>query len=94
VRTRVPEASDLLARQVVTFVQLLRNEDFFKAPGVAETLDWLGALTALGQKELTEGAVQDTLSALLKYQDDVQKLTYGGLLVKLLGKTHDAVAQG
>ena len=94
VRTRVPEASDLLARQVVTFVQLLRNEDFFKAPGVAETLDWLGALTALGQKELTEGAVQDTLSALLKYQDDVQKLTYGGLLVKLLDKARDAVAQG
>ncbi|HEX8729696.1 MAG TPA: MoxR family ATPase [Ktedonobacterales bacterium] len=94
VRTRVPEASDLLARQVVTFVQLLRNEDFFKAPGVAETLDWLGALTALGQKELTEGAVQDTLSALLKYQDDVQKLTYGGLLVKLVSKARDAVAQG
>ena len=94
VRTRVPEASDLLARQVVTFVQLLRNEDFFKAPGVAETLDWLGALTALGQKELTEGAVQDTLSALLKYQDDVQKLTYGGLLLKLLDKARDAVAQG
>ena len=54
VRTRVPEAPDRLARQVVSFVQTLRGEDLFKAPGVAETLDWLSALVTLGQTELTE----------------------------------------
>ena len=56
VRTRVPEAPDRLARQVVSFVQTLRGEDLFKAPGVAETLDWLSALVTLGQTELTEGS--------------------------------------
>ncbi|HEY7849179.1 MAG TPA: MoxR family ATPase [Ktedonobacterales bacterium] len=94
VRARVPEAPDLLARQVVVFVQLLRNEDFFKAPGVAETLDWLGALIALGQTELAEGAVEDTLGALLKYQDDLQKITYNGLLNTLVTRARDAAAKG
>ncbi len=94
VRTRAPEAPDLLARQVVAFVQLLRGEDFFKAPGVAETLDWLGALVALGQAELTEGAAQDALGALLKYQDDLQKITYNGLLGRLVDKARAAATQG
>ena len=71
VRTRVPEAPDRLARQVVAFVQTLRGEDLFKAPGVAETLDWLSALVTLGQTELTEAAARDSLGALLKYQDDI-----------------------
>ena len=93
VRTRVPEAPETLARQVVAFVQLLRGEDFFKAPGVAETLDWLGALVALGQTELTEGAVQDALGALLKYQDDLAKITYNGLLARLVEKARAAAAQ-
>ena len=94
VRTRVPEAPDLLARQVVAFAQLLRSEDFFKAPGVAETLDWLSALVTLEQSELTEGAAQDTLGALLKYQDDLQKIAYGGLLHRLVEKARDASAKG
>lgn len=94
VRTRAPEAPDLLARQVVAFAQLLRSEDFFKAPGVAETLDWLGALVALGQTELTEGAAQDALGALLKYQDDLQKITYNGLLGKLVDKARAAATKG
>lgn len=81
---RVPEAPEGLARQVVAFVQALRQEDLFKAPGVAETLDWLAALVTLGQGELTEGAVRDSLGALLKYQDDIQKVQTGGLLAKLL----------
>ncbi|HEX8995039.1 MAG TPA: MoxR family ATPase [Ktedonobacterales bacterium] len=94
VKTRVPEAPVLLARQVVAFAQLLRGEDLFKAPGVAETLDWLGALVTLGQTELTEGSARDALGALLKYQDDLQKVTAGGLLGKLVEKARDAVAQG
>lgn len=93
VRTRVPDAPDLLARQVVAFAQALRGEDLFKAPGVAETLDWLGALVTLGQTELTESAARDALGALLKYQDDLQKVTTGGLLGKLVDKARNAVAQ-
>jgi MoxR-like ATPase len=86
VRTRVPEAPERLARQVVSFVQTLRGEDLFKAPGVAETLDWLSALVTLGQTELTEEATRDSLGALLKYQDDIQKVTGGTFLSRLVEK--------
>jgi MoxR-like ATPase len=86
VRTRVPEAPERLARQVVSFVQTLRGEDLFKAPGVAETLDWLSALVTLGQTELTEPATRDSLGALLKYQDDIQKVTGGTFLARLVEK--------
>src|SRR5262249_19783388 len=83
VRARVPDAPEGLARQVVAFVQALRGEDLFKAPGVAETLDWLEALLALGNVEISEVAVRDSLGALLKYQDDLQKVTDGDLLARL-----------
>ena len=91
VRARAPETPDMLARQVVIFVQLLRAEDLFKSPGVAETLDWLGALVALGQTELTEGSARDSLGALLKYQDDTQKVASGGLLGRLVEKARATV---
>jgi MoxR-like ATPase len=94
VRVRVPEAPERLARQVVAFVQALRGEDLFKAPGVAETLDWLAALLTLGQSELTVGATRDALGALLKYQDDIQKVTSGNLLGRLVEKVRGAVAGG
>jgi MoxR-like ATPase len=84
--TRVPEAPEQLARQVVAFVQLLRGEDLFKAPGVAETLDWLAALVTLEQTDLSEGAVRDSLGALLKYQDDIQKVQSSGLIGRLVEK--------
>jgi MoxR-like ATPase len=90
VRARVPEAPEQLARQVVTFVQMLRGEDLFKAPGVAETLDWLAALVTLGQTELAEGAARDALGALLKYQDDIAKVTSGNLLGRLVEKVRAA----
>jgi MoxR-like ATPase len=90
VRTRVPQAPEALARQVVAFVQALRGEDLFKAPGVAETLDWLEALLALGQAELTEPAARDALGALLKYQDDMQKVASGNLLGRLVEKVRGA----
>ena len=86
VRARVPEAPDVLARQVVAFVQALRGEDLFKAPGVAETLDWLSALLTIGQTELTEQAARDTLGALVKYQDDLQKVNNGNVLRSLVEK--------
>jgi len=72
VRRKVPGASASLAGQVVAFVQALREQDLFKRPGVAETLDWAEALTHLGAERLDEGVVTASLGLLLKYQDDVE----------------------
>jgi MoxR-like ATPase len=74
VQARVPAAPELLAQQVVGFVQDLRNTDLYKRPGVAETIDWLNALVALDQRALDEETVNDTLGALLKYQDDIRQV--------------------
>jgi MoxR-like ATPase len=71
---RLPGASDRLAREIVAFVQALRKQDLFKAPGVAETLDWTSALTALGADKLDSSVIGDSLGVLLKYQDDIAKL--------------------
>ena len=74
VTTRVPGIRDRLAAEVVGFVQRLRREDLFKRPGVAETLDWAGALTELDQIALDPATVSDTLGVLLKYQDDIARM--------------------
>jgi MoxR-like ATPase len=74
VRRKVPGAADKLSRQVVAFVQKLRAMDLFKLPGVAETLDWAKALVELDRVSLEPQAVDDTLGALLKYQDDIAKV--------------------
>jgi len=71
---RAPEASDRLSREVVAFVQRLRNEDLFKKPGVAETIDWAKCLLALDVLELSPEVIADTLGAILKYQDDIARL--------------------
>jgi MoxR-like ATPase len=74
VTTRVPGIRDRLAAEVVGFVQKLRGEDLFKRPGVAETLDWAGALAELDQVALDPATVSDTLGVLLKYQDDIARM--------------------
>ena len=71
---RVPEAAAALSREVVAFVQRLRTEDLFKKPGVAETIDWAKCLLALDVLTLSPEVIADTLGAILKYQDDIQKL--------------------
>ncbi len=71
VRAKLPHAPGQLARQVTRFIQELRQADLYKPPGVAETLDWTAALVALDQHTLTLDMVQDTLGAVLKYQDDL-----------------------
>ena len=73
-RARVPGISKKLSEQVVAFVQVLRREDLFKSPGVAETLDWAGALTELDAVALDPATVSDTLGVLLKYQDDIARI--------------------
>jgi MoxR-like ATPase len=70
-KARLPDAPARLTREVVGFVQALRGQDLFKAPGVAETLDWASALVELDAVALDTGLVTDTLGALLKYQDDI-----------------------
>jgi MoxR-like ATPase len=73
-RAKVPGIPKTLSEQVVAFVQALRKEDLFKSPGVAETLDWAGALTELDVVALDPMTVSDTLGVLLKYQDDITRL--------------------
>ncbi len=75
---RQPEISAVLAREVVGFVQRLRQADLTKLPGVAETLDWAAALTALGAQRLEEGQVSETLGVLLKYREDVAAMKGSG----------------
>jgi len=74
VRTQLPDAPAKLARQITGFIQALREMDLYKLPGVAETLDWTSALVALDQKALDPVIVDETLGAVLKYQDDVDKV--------------------
>ncbi|MEM9576121.1 MAG: MoxR family ATPase [Pseudomonadota bacterium] len=71
---RAPEAAETLSREIVAFVQALRTEDVFKKPGVAETIDWAKCLLALDVINLSPEIIADTLGAILKYQDDIQKL--------------------
>ena len=83
VRTRLPGIPQRLSQQVVRFVQALRDQDFYKSPGVAETLDWATALTELDARGLTAEVVGDTLGALLKYQDDIARMQ-GDALAKVI----------
>jgi MoxR-like ATPase len=74
IKAKRPKASDALAREVVAFVQALRGGDIYKAPGVAETLDWVTALHELDCVSLDPQMVNDTLGVLLKYQDDISRM--------------------
>jgi len=74
VKRKIPEANNVLGKQVVAFVQAIRQKDFYKLPGIAETIDWANALIKLGTTELSTEITSDTLGALLKYQDDIEKM--------------------
>ncbi len=73
-RTKVPAAELDLAEEVVAFVQKLRGRELFKLPGVAETIDWADALLQLDQTSLSPEVIDNSLGALLKYQDDIAKI--------------------
>jgi MoxR-like ATPase len=95
-RAKAPQASQKLTREIVAFVQALREEDLFKKPGVAETLDWASALHELDAVALDPALVSDTLGVLLKYQDDVERLDgakIGQMLADLRAKAR-AAAKG
>ena len=79
VRLKAPEAGVRLVKQVTAAVQAIRGMGLYKAPGVAETIDWAHALSALGKSELDEETIERTLGTVLKYREDVERLTGGGL---------------
>ena len=91
VHARAPEAAETLSREVVAFVQKLRTEDLFKRPGVAETIDWAKCLLALDVVTLSPEVIADTLGAILKYQDDIQKIA-GDPAKKLLDEVRADLA--
>ena len=82
-KAKAPGIEDQLAEEVVSFVQKLREDDLYKRPGVAETVDWALALDALNQTRLTPDNVSRTLGALLKFQDDLSRVQ-GDRLDRLL----------
>ena len=92
VRIRAPGAPERLTAQIVAFVQRMRALDLFKAPGIAETIDWTNALVALDTINLAPENVRDTLGVLLKHRDDIAKMQ-GGELTRLLAEAQ-AVARG
>lgn len=85
VSRKVPGCNEALARQVVAYVQKLREVDLFKNPGVAETIDWATALTELDRIALDPETIADTLGTLLKYQDDIARIQ-GGEGTKILSE--------
>lgn len=72
VRSRLPGISDHLATRVVSAVHKLRDMDLEKSPGVAETIDWVESLDAIGAKELSESNVLETLGSVIKGRDDLE----------------------
>ena len=90
VRARRPKAAEALAREVVLFVQALRGIDLYKAPGVAETLDWVTALHELDSLTLDPQTVNDTLGVLLKYQDDISRMQ-GSEAKRILDQIKDEI---
>ncbi|MEM8776851.1 MAG: MoxR family ATPase [Pseudomonadota bacterium] len=90
-RKRVPEATDALSAEIVAFVQSLRGQDLFKAPGVAESIDWARCLVALDAVALSPDVITDTVGALLKYQDDIARIA-GAETTRLLDEAKGILA--
>ena len=87
VESRVPQIEAELSGQICGFMQLMRTRDFYKKPGVAETIDWALALMSLQTKELEASAVDATLGCILKYKEDIEKIQEDGL-GQIIEKAH------
>ena len=90
-RRKAPGAAERLSQEIVAFVQRLRKMDLFKLPGVAETIDWTKALVVLDKLALDPDTVNDTLGALLKYQDDISRVR-GSEAERLLSEVRAEIA--
>jgi len=88
VRLRAPGAAERLYAEIVSFVQRMRTVDLFKAPGIAEAIDWTNALVALNTISLDPENVQDTLGVLLKHRDDITKMS-SAEVTRLLAELRD-----
>jgi MoxR-like ATPase len=82
-RAKVPGINEKLAGQVCALMQQLRQEDFYKKPGIAETIDWGAALIALHKDELDAATVEETLGCIFKYNDDLEAFRRGNLVALL-----------
>ncbi|MEQ9329060.1 MAG: MoxR family ATPase [Rhodospirillales bacterium] len=90
---KAPGAGEALSRQVVAFVQKLRNADLYKLPGIAETIDWTNALMQLDVIDLDPSSVDSTLGILLKYQDDIERMR-GSEAMNILNQVKAEIAAG
>jgi len=72
--SKVPGIRDVLARQICAFMQEMRKRDFYKRPGIAESIDWARALIALNKEELDETTIRETLGCIFKYREDILKI--------------------
>lgn len=88
--TKAPEAGENLQQEVVHFVQSLREQNLFKAPGVAETIDWAQALVELNCVALDPQTVDSTMGVLLKYQDDINRIQ-GSEAARILSEVQTAL---
>jgi MoxR-like ATPase len=79
VQAKVPGVAETLVNQVCSFMQQVRKKDFYKRPGIAETLDWVMALMALGKEELDAQAVRETMGCIVKYYEDLKQLGDSGM---------------
>ncbi len=82
-RAKVPGVDERLAGQICALMQQLRGEDFYKKPGIAETIDWGAALMALHKDELDAATVEETLGCIFKYNDDIEAFRKGNLVALL-----------
>ena len=92
VQRKLPEAAPALTREVVAFIARLRQMELYKLPGVAETIDWTAALVALDRHALDPEAVQATLGIVLKYQDDLARMSPDQVDGLLSGVKNDIAA--
>jgi MoxR-like ATPase len=89
-RARAPDVPERLAREAAAFVARLRGAELIKAPGIAETLDWVNALAALGEHELEPESASATLGVVLKHRDDLEALAPAQVEVLVRGARDDA----
>ena len=74
ITTKFPEVEAVMAQQICAFMQRVRQMNFYKRPGVAETLDWASALIALNRKGLDDKTVVETMGCVFKYREDLHHL--------------------
>lgn len=92
-KVKAPDVPDALSQQIVLFIQKLRSMDLFKQPGIAETIDWAQALTQLDRLALDPDTINDSLGALLKYQDDIKRIR-GSEAARILDEVKSEIASG